>query len=101
MLSLRCRTGSPPAEAAGLGLLTAEAALVDHRVSASQAAVLALPGSRAQARSLRCLGLVAPRHVGLPRSGIEPMTAALAGRFFTTVPPGKPLNLLTLKIQAM
>lgn len=50
MLSLRCRTGSPPAGAAGLGLLTAEAALVDHRVSASQAAVIVLPGSRAQAR---------------------------------------------------
>ena len=26
----------------------------------------------------------------LPRSGIEPMSPALAGRFFTTQPPGKP-----------
>ena len=28
----------------------------------------------------------------LPGSGIEPMTAALAGGFFTTEPPGKPLK---------
>ena len=28
-----------------------------------------------------------------PRSGIEPMSPALAGRFFTTEPPGKPLFL--------
>ena len=28
----------------------------------------------------------------LPNTGIEPMSPALAGRFFTTEPPGKPLN---------
>ena len=27
---------------------------------------------------------------GLPRPGIEPMSSVLAGRFFTTKPPGKP-----------
>ena len=27
----------------------------------------------------------------LPRSGIEPMSPASAGRFFTTEPPGKPV----------
>ena len=27
----------------------------------------------------------------LPKSGIEPVSPALAGRFFTTEPPGKPL----------
>ena len=26
----------------------------------------------------------------LPRPGLEPMSPALAGRFLTTVPPGKP-----------
>ena len=26
----------------------------------------------------------------LPDSGLEPMSTALAGRFFTTEPPGKP-----------
>ena len=40
---------------------------------------------------LRGTGLVAPEHVEhLPRSGIEPMSPALAGGFFTTEPPGKP-----------
>ena len=30
----------------------------------------------------------------LPRSGTEPMSPALAGRFFTTEPPGKPPRIL-------
>ena len=30
----------------------------------------------------------------LPHSGIEPLSPALAGRFFTTEPPGKPLSLI-------
>ena len=29
----------------------------------------------------------------LPRLGIEAMSPALAGRFFTTEPPGKPINI--------
>ena len=29
----------------------------------------------------------------LPRPGLEPVSPALAGRFSTTAPPGKPLNL--------
>ena len=33
----------------------------------------------------------------LPRSGIEPMSPALAGRFFTTEPPGKPLSTAFVK----
>ena len=28
----------------------------------------------------------------LPRPGLEPVSPALAGRFSTTAPPGKPLN---------
>ena len=35
-------------------------------------------------------GLVAPRHVDLPGPGFEPVCSALAGRFSTTAPPGKP-----------
>ena len=35
------------------------------------------------------MGLVAPRHVDLPRPGLEPVSPALAGGFLTTVPPGK------------
>ena len=33
----------------------------------------------------------------LPRSGIEPMSPARAGRFFTTEPPGKPLSTAFVK----
>ena len=36
-------------------------------------------------------GLVAPCMWDLPRSGIEPMSPALEGRFFTTELPEKPL----------
>ena len=34
----------------------------------------------------------------LPRPGIRPMSPALAGRFFTTEPPGNPQNSLIKKI---
>ena len=30
----------------------------------------------------------------LPRPGLEPVSPALAGRFLTTVPPGKPIFIL-------
>ena len=33
----------------------------------------------------------------LPRPGLEPVSPALAGRFLTTAPPGKPENSLFLK----
>ena len=34
----------------------------------------------------------------LPGLGIEPMSPALASRFFTTEPPGKPSSVLALRI---
>ena len=34
----------------------------------------------------------------LPRPGIEAMSPALAGRFFTTEPPGKPKKLFKLRL---
>ena len=37
-------------------------------------------------------GLQFPPPRDLPDPGIKPMSLALAGRFFTTVPPGKPSN---------
>ena len=43
-----------------------------------------------QAQQLWLTGLVAPRHVDLPRPGLEPASPALADRFSTTAPPGKP-----------
>ena len=53
---------------------------------------LRLLGSRAQAQQLWLLGLVGLKW-DLPR-GIEPESPALAGRFFTTEPPGKSHSFL-------
>ena len=39
-------------------------------------------------------GLPFPTPGYLPNPGIEPASPALAGRFFTTVPPGKPVILV-------
>ena len=36
------------------------------------------------------MGLVALQHVESSEPGIEPMSLALPGRFFTSEPPGKP-----------
>ena len=49
---------------------------------------------RVQMRRLSSCGLRAQLLRGiwdLPRPGLEPVSPALAGRFLTTVPPGKPL----------
>ena len=37
----------------------------------------------------------------LPHTGIEPMSPALAGRFFTTEPPGKPDEWLGITLCSM
>ena len=37
-------------------------------------------------------GLPFPSPENLPNLGIEPMYLGLAGEFFTTEPPGKPIN---------
>ena len=61
------------------GPLTIVASLVvEHRLQTRR---LSNCGSRAQ---LLC------SMWDLPRPGLEPMSPALAGRFSTTVPPGKP-----------
>ena len=46
------------------------------------------------------MGLVALKHVDLPRSGIVPVSPALAGRFLTTGPPGKSSRGLVNKTRA-
>ena len=61
----------PPTVAASL--------VAEHRLQTRR---LSNCGSRAQL--LRCMW-------DLPRPGLKPMSPALAGRFSTTVPPGKPL----------
>ena len=67
------------------GPLTITASLVvEHRL---QTRKLSSCGSRAQL--LR--GMWDP-----PRPGLEPVSPALAGRFSTTAPPGKPLSFLII-----
>ena len=51
---------------------------------------------RLQTRRLSNCGSRAQLFCGmwdLPRPGLEPVSPALAGRFLTTVPPGKPLEI--------
>ena len=61
--------------------------VVEHRLQTHR---LSNCGSRAQ--PLR--GMWDP-----PRPGLEPVSPALAGRFSTTAPPGKPLDPLLLKLK--
>ena len=67
------------------GPLTVAASLVaEHRL---QTRMLSSCGSRAQ--PLRGMW-------DLPKPGLEPVSPALAGRFSTTAPPGKPLFIKSL-----
>ena len=69
------------------GPLTIVASLaVEHRFQMHR---LSNYGSRAQ-----------PLHGmwDLPRPGLEPMSPALAGRFPTTVPPGKPSDFFLIEV---
>ena len=83
VLGLCCYTGFSLVAARGdeppvavYGFLTAAASLVkEHRLNSCGAWAYLLRGMW-----------------HLPRSGIELVSPALAGRFFTTKPPGKPTN---------
>ena len=65
----------------------------------SRVLLFATPGTRARQAPLTMgfsrqeywSGLPFPSPGDLPNPGIEPMYPALAGGFFTTEPPGKPL----------
>ena len=61
-------------------LTVAASPVVEHRLQTRR---LSNCGSRAQS----LCGMW-----DLPRPGLEPVSPALAGRFSTTVPPGKPVN---------
>ena len=61
-------------------LTVAASPVAEHRLQTRR---LSSPGSRAQL--LRGMW-------DLPRLGLEPVSPALAGRFSTTAPPGKPYN---------
>ena len=68
-------------------LIIAASLVAEHRLQMHR---LSSCGSRAQ---LLC-GMW-----DLPRPGLEPLSPALAGRFSTTAPPGKPLQLFFLCTQ--
>ena len=74
------------------GLVASRGLLLFHTWGFSLWWVLIAPDSGAQAQQPWDAGLVALRMWGLPESGMEPTSPALAGGFFTTEPPGKPRN---------
>ena len=83
-------------------LLIPVASLVaEHWLWGPQASVVAAPGlsscsSQALEHRISNCGTRAqllPGTWDLPASGIEPVSPALAGRFFTTEPPGKPYSV--------
>ena len=53
------------------------------------------PLSLGFSRQEYCSGLPFPTPGDLADPRIKPMSPALAGRFFTTVPPGKPLHMIS------
>ena len=72
------------------------------RASVVVACGLSSCGSRALERRLSSCGARAQPLRGtqdLPRPGLEPASPALAGRFSTTAPPGKPQDLLLTKVE--
>ena len=107
MLGLRCYPGFSLAAASGgysvalvCRLLTAVTSLVaDHRLQGAWALLIVARDS-AVAGPPRLYGTgsiscdtqdqLLPGILHLPRPGIKPVSPALAGRFFTTEPPGKP-----------
>ena len=76
------------------GFLTVVASLVaEHGPQGVQASVVTTPGFSSVAHGLSCCvawGI-------FPESGTEPMSPVLAGRFFTTEPPGKPVGVLKME----
>ena len=68
-------------------LIIAASLVAEHRLQTRR---LSNCGSRAQL--LRGMW-------DLPRPGLEPMSPAVAGRFSTTAPPGKPMGLVFVSIQ--
>ena len=104
MLSVCCRAGSSPVAVSGAsppGCMWAShprASLVaGHRPVGTWASVGASLGLRTGPRTpelgLRSCSAWAQLLLGiwnLPGPGIEPVSPVLAGRFFTTEPPGRP-----------
>ena len=80
------------------GLLSVLASLVLHGLWGARSPVVATHGSGIAALGLLSTGSIVAAHrlscfeaCGIsPDRGIKPISPALAGKFFTTEPPGKP-----------
>ena len=102
VLSLCCVTRFSPLVAIGGYSLVAVnelhiavASLVaEHRFWHVWSQQLWLPGSRPQAQQLWHIGLLFYSMWDLPRSGIKPMSPALADQFLTTGPPEKSYSVV-------
>ena len=66
--------------------------VVEHGLQARRLQQMWLVGSRAQVSSCGARAQLICGMWDLPGPGLEPVYPALAGRFLTTVPPGKPLD---------
>ena len=79
------------------GFSCCEAQALGSRASVVVVHGLSSCGSRALVCRLSSCGTWAQLLCGmwdLPRSGLEPVSPALAGRFLTTVPPGKSIKII-------
>ena len=66
---------------------------VEQGPQGMQASVVAARGLQGSGSGVLVHELGEPQHVDLPGPGIERMSVALAGGFFITGPPRKPLSL--------
>ena len=87
--------------AAVCGSLTAVPSLFAGRGLQAAGSVVAAPGLQGAGAVVVKHGLHAPRHVGLPGPGVEPVSPALAGGFLTTGPPGKPPGRRRLRLNLL
>ena len=69
-------------------LIAVVSSVAEHRLTSLRALVIAV----CRLQWLWLGGLVAPSMWNLTRPGMEPVFPALAGRFLSTVPPGKSRN---------
>ena len=101
-LGLHCCAGFFPGASRGYSLVVVRRLLLLRSTGprARGLQVFVVPGVQSTGSIVvSLLSLVALQHVESCRPGIEPVLPALAGRFFSTEPPGKPvIKLFEFKI---
>ena len=71
---------------------------VEHGLQGTRASVAAALGVQSTGSVVVVRGLSCSSMWDLPGSGMEPVSPALAGKFFITEPPGKPHKVLSYLI---